>query len=112
MNLQDITDLLGLEVIAGGEHLQREVACGYVSDLLSDVMGHAPEGAIWVTLQIHQNVVAIALLRSLVAVVLVGGRKPPPEVIDRAKAEGVVLLGSDMTSFELVGRLYKAGVRA
>ena len=59
MILQDITDLLELEVITGGEHLQREVVCGFMSDQLSDVMGYAPEGAIWVTLQINQNVVAL-----------------------------------------------------
>lgn len=112
ITLRELVDSLGLEVLAGGDRLDGEICCGYVSDLLSDVMGNAPENAVWVTMQTHENVVAVAMLRSLAAVVLVKGRKLENEVIDRALAEGVVFLGSKDSAFDLVGKMYQAGLRS
>ena len=60
MTVQDIVSQLNLTVCSGQEGLQREVKGGYTSDLLSDVMGHAQEGDVWVTLQTHKNVMAIS----------------------------------------------------
>lgn len=87
-----------------------EVTAGYASDLLSDVMGNAPTGAVWVTMQCHPNVVAVASLLNLAAVVLVGNAKPDELTLSRAKEAGVTLLRSDATTFETVGRLFSLGV--
>ena len=65
MTVQDIVSQLNLTVCSGQEGLQREVKGGYTSDLLSDVMGHAQEGDVWVTLQTHKNVMAIASLKEI-----------------------------------------------
>ncbi|HUX06100.1 MAG TPA: serine kinase [Acidobacteriota bacterium] len=110
MTLAELVGLLELDVITGRDHLDREIAGGYVSDLLSDVMGNAPEGAVWVTLQTHENVVAVALLRSLAAVLLIGGRRLQPEVAKKADEEKVVFLGSKRPAFNIVGEMYKAGI--
>ena len=71
MTVQDIVSQLNLTVCSGQEGLQREVKGGYTSDLLSDVMGHAQEGDVWVTLQTHKNVMAIASLKEIAAIILV-----------------------------------------
>jgi hypothetical protein len=88
-----------------------EVQSGYASDLLSDVMGNAPSGSVWVTMQCHPNVVAVASLLNLAAVVLVGGATPDEQTLKRATETKVTLLHSDYTAFETVGRLYILGVR-
>lgn len=88
-----------------------EVTSGYASDLLSDVMGNAPSGAIWVTMQCHPNVVAVASLLNLAAVVLVGNASPDEPTLERARSSDVALLHSDFTAFETVGRLYALGVK-
>ena len=106
--LKELVDRLELEVLVGADQLDRVVARGYVSDLLSDVMGNAPEDSVWVTMQTHQNVVAVAMLRSLAAVILVNGRKLETEVEDKALEEGIVFLSSDDPAFDLVGKLYEA----
>ena len=110
--LKELVDGLKLEVLVGADQLDREVSRGYVSDLLSDVMGNAPENSVWVTMQTHQNVVAVAMLRSLAAVILVNGRKLETEVEDKALEEGIVFLSSDDPAFDLVGKLYEAGLRS
>lgn len=110
MNLKDIVENLGLTVMTGAGRLDAEVRGGYASDLLSDVMGHAKEGQVWVTLQIHQNIVAVAVMKSLVAILLVNGRQPEEETVAKAEAEGVPILISPLPAFELAGRLYNLGV--
>lgn len=111
MNLADLVDELGLEIKVAGSSLEREVTGGYASDLISDVLAHSREGNLWITLQTHQNIVAAASLKELAGVVLVGGREPQEETLEKATAEGITILVSTLPAFELVGRLYRLGIR-
>jgi DRTGG domain len=111
MNLNDLVKEFGLDVKVGSKHLDREVTGGYVSDLLSDVLAHGEEGNIWVTLHIHQNIVAVASHKGLAGVILVQGRQPEKDTIAQAEKENIPILVTDLPAFEVVGRLYKAGIR-
>lgn len=111
MNLHALVKEFGLEVKAGAGHLERDVTGGYASDLLSDVLAHADEGTIWVTLHIHQNIVAVATHKDLAGIILVQGRQPEQDTVDKAEEEQVPILVSKLSAFELVGRLYTAGIR-
>jgi hypothetical protein len=88
-----------------------EVRGGYASDLLSDVMGNSRDGDLWVTLQKHVNIVAVAQLNNLAGIVLVNGREPEPPTADRAEAEGIPIITTDLPAFEVAGILYHLGVR-
>lgn len=110
MNLREIMQKLQLEVKAGQASLANEVLGGYASDLISDVIANAREGDLWVTLQTHQNTVAVASMKALAGVVLVGGREPEPDTLLKAREEGVALLVSPLPAFELIGRLYELGL--
>ncbi|HEX2694870.1 MAG TPA: serine kinase, partial [Acidobacteriota bacterium] len=66
---------------------------------------------VWVTLQIHPNIVAVAVLKELAAIVLVNGREPAAETVARADKERVPILGTPLSSFEFVGRLYGLGIK-
>jgi len=111
MNLSDLVEKFGLKVFAGRKELVRTVGGGYVGDLLSDVMAHSRKDDLWITLQIHPNVVAVAALKELAAIVLINGREPAPETADKAEREGIPILGTASSAFELAGRLYALGVR-
>ncbi len=111
MQVEAIVKELALDVILPGEGLTATVETGYASDLLSDVMGNAPGGCVWVTMQCHPNVVAVASLLGLTAVVLIGGIQPDEVTLEKARQAGVTLLGTTMTTFETVGRLYSLGLR-
>ena len=110
MKLSDVVTELGLSVISGAEHLDREVTGCYVSDLLSDVMGNAGEGQIWVTLQLHVNIVAVAALRDLAGIILVNSRMPLEETLSKAVEEGLPLLSSSLSTYEIAGRCYSLGL--
>jgi hypothetical protein len=111
MTLEEIIRELDMMVKSGGKNLPREVAGGYASDLLSDVMAHAEKDDLWVTLQLHQNIVAVAVLKELAGIVIVGGREPQQETLTKAEEEGVVILVTELPAFEVVGRLYQLGLR-
>ncbi|MCI2082139.1 MAG: DRTGG domain-containing protein [Bacteroidales bacterium] len=106
MTVKDIVEKFGLKVYSGASGLGREVKGGYCSDLLSDVMGFAHEGSVLVTLQAHKNVMAIASLKDLAAIVLVKGIKPEEETADASEAEGIPVLGTSEQCFEFSGKLY------
>jgi predicted transcriptional regulator len=110
MQLNEITKKLNLNVRTASDKLDIEVTGGYASDLLSDVMANAIQGNIWVTLQTHQNVVAVAVLRDLSGIIIVNGRKPDEETLKKAEQEKIPIMMSNLPTFELVGRLYKLGV--
>lgn len=107
MTIQQLTDKLGLTVFTAGDGLDREIEGGYVSDLLSDVMGHAGEGQVWITLQSHANVVAIASLKELAAIILVNGIEPEEAVVAKAAEEGVPVLGATEGTFVTSGKLFQ-----
>lgn len=110
MKLTELIQKLNLGVRSAKADLEREVTGGYASDLLSDVIANGKEGNIWVTLQIHHNIVAVASMNNLAGVILVNGREPEQETIEKAEKEGLVLMVTEMPTFELVGRLYSLGV--
>jgi hypothetical protein len=89
----------------------REIHGGYSSDLLSDVIANAQEGDVWITLQKHLNIVAVAHLRGLAAIVLVNGRCPDAETLSRANQEGVVIVSTPFPAFEAAGVLHECGLR-
>jgi len=111
MKLADLATRLDLKSHTGEIAPERSVQGGYVSDLLSDVIGHSRKDDLWVTMQVHPNIVAVAVLKDLAAIVLVNGREPAPETLQQAQKEGVPILGTRLSAFELVGRLYGMGVK-
>lgn len=107
MIVKELIEKLELKVFCGEEHLEKEIKGGYVSDLLSDVMGFAREGEVWITLQTHKNVIAIASLKELACVILVKGFEPDPDMLEQAKQEEIPILGTQKQTFEISGLVYQ-----
>jgi hypothetical protein len=111
MKLNEIASALDLRVVAGAALLEAEVTGGYTSDLLSCAMAGAAKGNVWVTLQGHLNVVAVASLNELAAVIVTEGKPVSADTAAKAEEEGVVLLQTPLSSYQIVGRLWDLGVR-
>lgn len=107
MKLEDIVESLNLGVRCGSDHLKKAVTGGFVGDLLSDVIANSREGNIWITRQIHQNIVAVASLKDIAGIILVQGSEPAEDTIARAEQEGIPLLVADLPGFEVAGRIYR-----
>ena len=111
MKLEQIISELDLTAADSGVSLDRDVTGGYVSDLLSDVIGNSREGQLWVTLQVHVNTIAVASLKGLAGIIMVNGRRPEDSTLARAADEGVPILLTPLPAFEVAGRLYALGLR-
>ncbi len=111
MKLQEIVKELSLAVSCAADNLDKQVSGGYTSDLLSDVMANSEKDNIWVTLQIHQNIVGVASLKELAGIIIVNGREPEEETLRKAEAENIPIMLTELPTFEIVGRLYRLGVR-
>jgi predicted transcriptional regulator len=110
MRVSDIIKSFGLKIRAGRDRLDEEVTGGYAGDLLSDVIAHSRKGSIWVTIQTHPNIVAVATMKQLTAIILTGGREPDSDTLKKAEEEGIPILVSTLFTFELVGKLYQMGI--
>jgi serine kinase of HPr protein (carbohydrate metabolism regulator) len=106
MKLKEIVEKLQLKVLAGQDKLDTEVTGGYTSDLLSDVMANSKAKNLWITLQTHQNIIAVAKLRDLAGIIIINNRKPDEETLQKAKEENVPLLCTGEIAFKITGKLY------
>ncbi len=106
MTVKELIKNLDLKVYSGEAGIENSITGGYSSDLLSDVMGHAQEGQVWVTLQTHKNIMAIASLKDLAAVVLVKGFQPEDDTAAQSNLEGIPILGTTKQAFEITGEIY------
>jgi len=107
MKLKEIIEKLKLKVLTGKDRLDAEVSGGYTSDLLSDVMANSREGNLWITLQTHLNIVAVAKLKDLAGIIIVNNRQPDQETMKKAEDEKVPLLATESTAFKISGELFK-----
>ncbi len=112
MNLQQIIDQLNLSVLTESKDFASlSPTGGYSSDLLSCVMAGAKKGNIWITLQAHLNIVAIAALNEVAAIIITENAQPDATSIARANEQGVILLSTPQATYEINGKLWELGIR-
>lgn len=111
VTVRDVVEQLKLKVVAGEKGLGREVGGGYVGDLLSLVMAKAGSGNIWVTVQGHPNVVAVATLVGISAVIVVEDAKIDQSAIEKAEQEDVPILSTRRSAFSVVSDLAAMGIK-
>ncbi len=110
VQLKELAQELDLVEVVAPPDSTIEVSGGYVSDLLSDVMGRAAPNCIWVTGQSHPNVVAVAVLTDIAGIIIANGIMPDPDTIKKAKQQGVGLYSTTAAAYTVVGQLFRLGV--
>jgi predicted transcriptional regulator len=110
MTLQEIIEKLELTVLTSPKDFTKvQPNGGYASDLLSCVMAGAKPGNLWITLQAHTNIVAVAALTDAAAIIITEGAMPEPDVIEKANSQNVILLGTARNNYQTVGQLWDLG---
>ena len=110
MNIQDIVEALPIDVLTGEALLDREVSGGYVADLLSCVMAGAAADNVWITLQTHANIVAVASLLGIAAIIVAEGAPVPEETLRKAQSQDMIVLSTPEPIYETVAQLVELGV--
>jgi hypothetical protein len=113
INLAKIIENLELKILTDNRDFsQIQVQSGYTSDLLSCVMAGASNQSVWVTIQAHNNIIAVAALLDLSAIIVTEGGIPDQSTIVKANEEGITILQTENNSFDTVGKLWELGIRA
>lgn len=111
MELKEIAESIQLIFLNEAEvDLEGKIKGCYIGDLLSNVMAHAQAGDLWLTVQTHQNVVAVAQLLNLGGIVFVEGHLPQEETMVKAKQEKIPLFSTKESAYNLAGKLYQRGL--
>lgn len=109
MNVATLAALIEGKSLNGlGEEL--EVDFGYSCDLLSWVMARGQKGTAWVTVQTHQNVVAVATLLEFACIIVPEGIEVEADIVDKASEEDIALISTPLTAYEVCGRMAAAGI--
>lgn len=88
----------------------QEIENVYVGDLLSHVMANGKEGALWLTVQRHVNVIAVAELNDFSAIIFVEGVIPEVETINKANELNIPLFSTKLDAFLLIKKLIIIGL--
>ena len=111
-NLQQIIDQLNLNVLTEPRDFASvNPTGGYSSDLLSCVMAGARKGNLWITLQAHLNIVAVAALNEVAAIIITENAQPDEASVAKANQQGVILLATSQPTYEINGKLWELGIR-
>jgi predicted transcriptional regulator len=92
--------------------LDRAIVSAFGADLMSDVLCYDITHGLLITGLSNPQVVRTAEMGDVAAVLMVRGKVPSPETADLARQVGLPILGTEMTLFEVCGRLYQAGLVA
>ncbi|MGD0168516.1 MAG: DRTGG domain-containing protein [Smithella sp.] len=110
MKLREVKEILDADVIVGDEKLDIEVTTAFGADLMSDVLSFAKAGCLLLTGLTNTQVVRIANVLDMAAIILVRGKKPPAETMSMAKSLQIPILTTKYILFETAGRLYAKGI--
>ncbi len=106
MTLRETVERLHLSVRCSEDQLDRVVTGVYAGDLMSDVIANASAGNVWITMQVHLNIVAVAVIKELAGIIIVQGRQPAGDTLKKATDEHVMIAVSELPAFDVAGRLY------
>lgn len=101
MKISELADILQFKILTDKKDLEKDVTGVYISDLLSWVMSHANKGDVWITVHIHLNIVAVALLVEMACILVPEGIQVEETTIKKANEEGIVILSSDKTAYQI-----------
>ena len=110
MKLRDVKELLNAEGVVGEEKFDMEVKTAFGADLMSDVLAFAKAGSLLLTGLTNTQVIRIANVLDIAAIILVRGKKPQTESLALAKELQIPILTTKYILFETAGRLYAKGI--
>jgi len=110
MTINDIQKILDATVVTQIPYENHEVLSGFVGDLLSVVMGKAKEQCAWMTIQGHINIIAVGTLINVGCIIVTEGFKVDDDAIKKANEEDIVILTTQLSSYEAAALLSKNGL--
>ena len=106
MTLRSLIDKLKLSPLTQNIDMNTSFTNAYASDLLSNALAIVDPDTIWITVQVHGNILGVGSIKQCPAIIISEGSMPSQEVINKANEKDIQLLASQLPTFELSGLLY------
>lgn len=100
MTVKELSEKAGFAPLTS---LQDKTVCGaFAGDLLSWAMSRVSQDNAWFTVMGNINTVAVAALSDCACVVLCHGAALQPDAQQRAEAEGICILHTELPEYEAI----------
>jgi hypothetical protein len=111
LKIKELIEKCELQVVNEMFEPEKEVSGGYTSDLLSDVIANSKKDNVWITMQTHLNIVAVASLKELTAIIIVMNREIDKDALEKAREEKILVLSTNLTAFQISGKIFESGIK-
>jgi hypothetical protein len=111
MKIKELIEKFDLKVLSEIYEPGREISGGYTGDLLSDVIANSKKDNLWITMQTHMNIIAVANLKELSAIIIVMGREIDKDALAKANEEKIMVLGTSLTAYQISGKIFESGIK-
>jgi hypothetical protein len=111
MKIKDIIEKFDLKTLNEVCEPEREISGGYTGDLLSDVIANSKKDNLWITMQTHINIIAVASLKELSAIIIVMGREVDKDALAKANEEKIMVLGTVLSAYQISGKIFEIGIK-
>ena len=109
MKLNEVLELVQGENITVDSDV--DITSAIACDMLSVVMANGKAKGAFVTIQSSMNTIAVASLLDMGCIILARNTNMENKVIEKAKEEGIPVIKSPLTTFEICGILYGSGLK-
>ena len=106
MKISNLAQAIGCKII-NEKYEDSDIASGYTSDLLSDVMANAEEGSVLITIQAHKNTVAVAVQLDMPAIIICNNRQIQEDMIEAANLSGVAILSTSESQYVVSHKVHQ-----
>jgi len=111
MKISDIARLLDATMVCGRENSDRDVAFGFASDLMSDVLTLETDDLVLITGLGNIQSVRTAEMSDIPCIIFVRNKKVTQDMLELAIENGITLLEYRSSMFKAVSILSQAGIK-
>ena len=99
VKVSQLVDNAHFDFLSTGD-LSLEIEDVFIGDLLSWVMAKGSSNNVWITIQAHLNVIAVALLKEFSCIIICDDANVSDDVINKAREENVNLIHTSLSAYQ------------
>lgn len=111
MKIGELSEKIEGKVVCGEYRLGEEIACGFSSDLMSDVLTTSSDKLVLITGLSNVQLIRTAEMSDISYIVMVRGKKVSDEMLTLARENEMVLIETSYSMFRASGVLFSAGIK-
>lgn len=110
MRSSEFAEKLNLTPMCKGDG-DLEIEGVYIGDLLSVAMSKAKKNYVWITIQTHINIVAVAELLELACIIVVENMEIADDTIEKAEELNIPIFKTRESAYRIGCRMWDLGIK-